>query len=258
MSTRDDGRRKNRAATSGATPSTHRALRVEVRPGDGGADAELFARELTHAVQAWLRRRGWSASRQNDQTRMLVVLVDGCDDEPALLRLAGSHRVQRIPRNDSKGRRHTSTVSVAVMPQPDGGTAGGLAAGDLRIDTFRGTGPGGQHRNKTDSGVRVTHGPSGEVVRVTRGRSQRQNKAAALEELQRRLRRRDTARERDQVQRSRRSQIAGSTGAAASSLLGAGVPEAKSFTYNQQRNEVLEHATGRRWRMTDFLRGDLW
>ena len=102
------------------------------------------------------------------------------------------------------------------------------------------------------------HRPSGTTVRVTRGRSQRQNKAAALEELHRRLQQADTARADDGAQQARRNQIAASTGSAAAALLGSGLQEAKSFTYNQQRDEVLEHATGRRWRMTGFLRGNLW
>ena len=103
MSTRRDGQRRRNHTPSGRSRPTSRALRIELRPGDGGADAELFAQELTRAVLAWLRRRGWSAATRDEQTRMTVVLVEGCDDEAALLRLAGSHRIQRIPRNDAKG-----------------------------------------------------------------------------------------------------------------------------------------------------------
>jgi peptide chain release factor 1 len=213
---------------------------VEIRPGEGGQDAAVFAAELAAAFSAHARHLGWAASIEVGRTTVLR-FSDG--KKPLHLEpFAGTHRIQRIPRNDRAGRRHTSTATVAVLTlaQASGVT---VHDEDVVIDTFRASGPGGQHRNKTDSGVRLRHVPSGLVVTATRSRSQHDNRATATAELQRRLDERQEA-SLTQAENTVRSQ----------QIADAGRP-AKTWTWNDQRREVVDHATGQRYAMDDFLRG---
>jgi peptide chain release factor 1 len=246
---------------------------LELRPAEGGDDAESFAGELATALTAWARTNRWFVQTRVSPARTTILVVTGAREHD-LAWLAGAHRVQRIPRNDARGRRHTSTVTLSVLPghfAPDGGTSGAASGAEsgtasravpalpdshVRLDTFRGTGPGGQHRNKTDSAVRAVHLPTGLSVSVTRGRSQRQNRAWALAELAQRVAAREQASARAHVESARRGQAAGGSGGALAQA-GLGHGNAKTFTYNDQRDEVVQHATGRRWRMTRFLRGQI-
>jgi len=229
---------------------------IELRAADGGTDAEAFAGDLADAFIARARRRHEPIARRAGASRTIQLPLVTAD--PAAWQwLAGSHRIQRVPRNDPRGRRHTSTVTVAVLQQDvsDPARPGNLPSTDVRVDTFRGTGAGGQHRNKTDSAVRVTHQATGTVVTVLQGRSQHANRKKALQELARRLdddeRRRSRGRRRDE----RRGQVAGGAGSAAAALVPGGSQDAKTFTHNDQRDEVVHHITGRTWPLSAFLRG---
>jgi peptide chain release factor 1 len=216
-------------------------LAIELRPGEGGDDAFAFCQELRTAVLAYARRRGDVAHVAGSPgSRTLVVVVDG--DRRAYERLAGVHRVQRIPKSDRRGRRHTSTATVAVLtPHPARGVE--IAEEDIDVFTYRGHGKGGQHRNKTDSAVRLVHRPTQTTVVVEHGRSQWQNlqeaRAVLTERLEERARQKDSA----NVLSERNRQIA------------SGERPVKQFTHNEQRSVVESHGTGEVWRLSDFYRG---
>jgi len=217
-------------------------LAIELRPGEGGDDAFAFCQELKTAVLAYARRRDDEAYAVagSPGSRTLVVDVDG--DWRAYERLAGVHRVQRIPKSDRRGRRHTSTATVAVLTQrPAKGVE--MADEDIDVFTYRGHGKGGQHRNKTDSAVRLVHRPTQTIVVVEHGRSQWQNlqeaRAVLAERLEKMARRKDSA----AVLSERNRQIA------------SGERPVKQFTHNEQRSVVESHGTGEVWRLADFYRG---
>jgi protein subunit release factor A len=153
--------------------------------------------------------------------------------------LLGTHRIQRIPANDRSGRRHTSTATIALVNVESNDVE--VAEKDLRIDFYRGHGKGGQHRNKTSSAVRLTHLPTGTVVVVERGRSQSQNLTQARAELLARLGARADDATNKRSNATRKGQIS------------TGERPVKQWTWNEQRNEVLHHDSGQRWRMDEFL-----
>lgn len=214
---------------------------LEVRPGEGGTDAETFATELLHALTSHARRQG-HVQHETSSTKTLTAHLDE-KAMRSLSTLTGTHRVQRVPSNDKRGRRHTSTATVAIVP------AGQVKEvrindKDLLIDYFRGSGPGGQHRNKTSTAVRLRHQPSGILITRTSGRSKIANLQSAKDELLARLQE-EKARRADQHTNSlRAAQVQTER-------------SAKTFTHNQQRDESISHDDSRRWRMTDFMNGRL-
>jgi protein subunit release factor A len=219
-------------------------LLIELRPGEGGDDAYAFCLELKAVIGAYARRRGDVAQPRDAPPgcRTLEVAVEG--DRRAYERLAGVHRVQRIPRNDRRGRRHTSTATVAVIEQrPESVIV--LADEDLDVFTYRGSGKGGQHRNKTDSAVRVVHRPTGTTVVVEHGRSQWQNLQEAKMVLAQRLQASAQQADSEKVLNDRNRQIA------------SGERPMKQFTHNEQRSVVESHQSGEVWRWSDFYRGRL-
>lgn len=213
---------------------------VEVRPGEGGDDAVAFAKELFASLTAHAARAG-EVEVTGTGPRIWTARVPA---DAGLDRFAGTHRVQRIPANGG-GRRHTSTATVAVLDDPDGTPAAVLDEGDVTVETFRASGPGGQHRNKTDSAVRAVHEPTGIVVTAAGDRSQHRNRAAALAELERRLAGDAEEQGRERRNGERRRQVV------------TGERPVKQFTHNAQRGEVVCHDTGRRWRLQDFQKGRL-
>ena len=216
---------------------------VEIRPGEGGSDAETFAAELATAFAAYARRHRITARIEAGRT--ITVTVDGPPSRLRLDRFAGVHRIQRIPRSERSGRRHTSTATVAVLDAAAAAPAVELHDDDLDIQTKRGSGKGGQHRNVTDSAVRLTHRPTGMVVEVNHGRSQWQNIAAAKAELARRL--------------AQEASIEAAAGRNATRVdqIASGERPVKAFTWNDQRAEVIDHATGVRYPLAAFLRDRL-
>jgi protein subunit release factor A len=218
-------------------------LIVEIRPGEGGDDALLFATELADAFVSFARREGCAVAI--DAGRTITATVTGARVERlALHRFSGTHRIQRIPRNDKTGRRHTSTATVAVL---DHGASvdSPLSWDDVDVDVFSGSGPGGQHRNKTEQCARLTHRPTGTVVVATASRRQRQNIEAAFAELRRRLESRARQVADTDRNRRRRSQFA------------SGSRPMKQWTWNDQRGEVVDHSTGARYPMAAFRHGRL-
>ena len=174
-------------------PDDARNAFVEIRAGTGGDESALFAGDLTRMYMRYADRVGWKVEVISENAaelggyKEIVLRIEGDHVYGALKFESGGHRVQRVPATETQGRIHTSACTVAVMPEPDETEAIKLNPADLRIDTFRASGAGGQHINKTDSAVRVVHLPTGIVAECQDGRSQHSNKAKALQVLQARI-----------------------------------------------------------------------
>ena len=213
-------------------------MRLEVRPGEGGADAALFADELTDAICAYARRKGIEVQPLDDCTKMSAARLVG--KTKPIAALVGTHRVQRIPKGDKRGRRHTSTATVALVDETEVDFS--LREADIEWWACRGTGAGGQHRNTRDTAVTYRHIPTGITVRGD-SRSQDTSREIALTELTRRLEARAREEARTHTNDQRRSQIASAE------------RPVKEFTWNEQRDEVIDHGSGRRWPMKKAFKG---
>ncbi|OIQ79643.1 peptide chain release factor 1 [mine drainage metagenome] len=233
-------------------PDDRRPAFVEVRAGTGGEESALFASELLRMYTRYAEARGWRCEMLGHTAsdlggvREAIVRISGDGVYGRLKFESGGHRVQRVPATEAQGRIHTSAATVAVLPEPDAQAAVELNPAELRIDTFRASGAGGQHINKTDSAVRVTHLPTGLVVECQDDRSQHRNKARALEVLAARLQQRvrQQAHEREAAQRR--------------SLVGSGDRSDRIRTYNVPQGRVTDHRINLTLHRIDaILDGDL-
>ena len=216
-------------------PDDARPAFVEIRAGTGGDESALFAGDLARMYTRYAQAQGWRVEVMSESPAELggykeVVLRMEGDGAYGQLRFeSGGHRVQRVPATETQGRIHTSAATVAVMPEPDEAEAITLNPADLRIDTFRASGAGGQHINKTDSAVRVVHLPTGMVAECQDGRSQHANKAKALQVLQARL------------QEKERSERAAKEAATRKGLIGSGDRSDRIRTYNFPQGRLTDH-----------------
>ena len=216
-------------------PDDARPAFVEIRAGTGGDESALFAGDLARMYTRYAANQGWRVEVMSESPaelggyKELVLRVDGDDVYGKLRFESGGHRVQRVPATETQGRIHTSAATVAVMPEPDEAEAIKLNPADLRIDTFRASGAGGQHINKTDSAVRVVHLPTGIVAECQDGRSQHANKAKALQVLQARL------------QEKERSERAAKEAATRKGLIGSGDRSDRIRTYNFPQGRLTDH-----------------
>ena len=210
---------------------------MEIRAGAGGEEAALFAHSLVRMYTMYVQSRGWEMELLNlnetelGGTKEAVFAVNGRGAYNRLKYESGVHRVQRVPETETQGRIHTSTATVAVMPQAEE-VDFALDPKDLRIDTFRSSGAGGQHINKTSSAIRVTHIPTGMVVECQNERSQFQNKDKALEILRSRLLAQKQKEQQDAINAQRQGQV------------GTGDRSEKIRTYNFPQDRCTDHRIG--------------
>ncbi|MBK9022224.1 MAG: peptide chain release factor 1 [Sulfuritalea sp.] len=216
-------------------PNDDRNLFLEIRAGTGGDESALFAADLFRMYSRYAERQRWKVeivSRSESDLggfREIIARIEGNGAYSKLKFESGGHRVQRVPVTETQGRIHTSACTVAVMPEADELVDVDINPADLRIDTFRASGAGGQHINKTDSAVRITHIPTGIVVECQDDRSQHRNKAQAMSVL--------AARINDAKQRDQQQQIASQR----KSLIGSGDRSERIRTYNFPQGRITDH-----------------
>ena len=233
-------------------PDDERPAFVEIRAGTGGDESALFAGDLARMYTRYAANVGWKVEvmSANDSElggyKEVVLRIEGERVYGALRFESGGHRVQRVPATETQGRIHTSACTVAVMPEPDEQQAITLNPADLRIDTFRASGAGGQHINKTDSAVRVVHLPTGIVAECQDGRSQHSNKAKALQVLQARL------------QEKERSEREAKEAALRKGLIGSGDRSDRIRTYNFPQGRLTDHRINLTiYKLLAVMEGDL-
>jgi len=223
-------------------PDDERNAFLEIRAGTGGDESALFAGDLARMYLRYCERQGWRTEvlSQSDSElggyKEIVIRIEGKGTDASTggvygqLRFeSGGHRVQRVPATESQGRIHTSACTVAVLPEPDEAEEIKLNPADLRIDTFRASGAGGQHINKTDSAIRIIHLPTGLVAECQDDRSQHHNKAKAMAVLQARLREKE------------RSERAAREAATRKGLIGSGDRSDRIRTYNFPQGRLTDH-----------------
>ncbi len=233
-------------------PDDARNAFMEIRAGTGGDESALFAGDLLRMYTRYCERRGWKAEIISESASELggykevVVRIEGDHVYGALKFESGGHRVQRVPTTETQGRIHTSACTVAVLAEPDEAVAILINPSDLRIDTYRASGAGGQHINKTDSAVRITHLPTGIVAECQEGRSQHSNKAQALKVLTARIHEKD------------RSERATKDAAERKGLIGTGDRSDRIRTYNFPQGRLTDHRINLTlYKLLYIMEGDL-
>lgn len=216
-------------------PRDHRNTIIEVRAGTGGDEAALFVADIVRMYQLYAGEQGWKwellscAESDIGGYREYIMVLSGQNVHRKIQYEAGTHRVQRVPATETQGRVHTSAVTVAVLMEPDEEEQVHLDEKDLKIDTFRASGAGGQHVNTTDSAVRITHLPTGTVVYCMQERSQHKNREKAMRLLVAKLAEERRRKELQQRSAMRQSQV------------GTGDRSERIRTYNFSQNRVTDH-----------------
>jgi peptide chain release factor 1 len=225
---------------------------LEIRAGTGGDEAAIFAGDLFRMYSKYAEQMGWtieilSASEgEHGGYKEIISRVTGNNTYAKLKFESGAHRVQRVPATESQGRIHTSACTVAVLPEPDEVEATEINSADLRVDTYRASGAGGQHVNKTDSAVRLTHLPSGIVVECQDERSQHKNRARAMSLLQARLL--DAQVEEQASEQAEKRKL----------LVGSGDRSERIRTYNYPQGRVTDHRINLTlYKLDEILEGGL-
>ena len=233
-------------------PDDARNAFLEIRAGTGGDESALFAGDLARMYTRYASNVGWKVEVVSESPaelggyKEIVLRIEGEQVYGRLRFESGGHRVQRVPVTETQGRIHTSACTVAVMPEPDEREAIKINPADLRIDTFRASGAGGQHINKTDSAVRVVHLPTGIVAECQDGRSQHANKAKALQVLQAR------------IQEKERSERAAKQAAERKGLIGSGDRSDRIRTYNFPQGRLTDHRINLTlYKLLAVMEGDL-
>nr|WP_288356505.1 peptide chain release factor 1 [uncultured Pseudomonas sp.] len=216
-------------------PNDGRNVFLEVRAGTGGDEAAIFAGDLFRMYSRYAEKQGWrvevlSANEgEHGGFKEVIARVEGDNVFGKLKFESGAHRVQRVPETESQGRIHTSACTVAVLPEPDEQMAIEINPADLRVDTYRSSGAGGQHVNTTDSAIRITHIPTGTVVECQEERSQHKNRAKAMAWLAAKLKDQQDAAAHKEISDTRKL------------LVGSGDRSERIRTYNFPQGRVTDH-----------------
>jgi peptide chain release factor 1 len=233
-------------------PDDERAAFIEIRAGTGGDESALFAADLARMYTRYAAAQGWKLEILSESPselggyKELVMRIEGDAIYGKLRYESGGHRVQRVPVTETQGRIHTSACTVAVLPEPDEAQAVLINPSELRIDTYRASGAGGQHINKTDSAVRITHIPTGIVAECQDDRSQHRNKAKALQVLSARI-----------AEKSRSEQAA-KDAAMRKGLIGSGDRSDRIRTYNFPQGRLSDHRINLTlYKLAMVMEGDL-
>ncbi len=232
-------------------PNDEKNILLEIRAGTGGDEAALFAADLFRMYSRYAEKKGWKVEILSAHEtgiggfKEIIALISGDKVYSRLKYESGTHRVQRVPETETQGRIHTSAVTVAVLPEADDVDVQ-INPQDLRIDVYRASGAGGQHVNKTESAVRITHIPTGLVVQCQDERSQHKNKAKAMKVLAARLYELKQREQQKQLSEERRS------------MVGTGDRSERIRTYNFPQGRLTDHRIGLTlYRLEDIMQGEL-
>ncbi len=235
-----------------ADPHDDSNVFLEIRAGTGGDEAAIFAGDLFRMYTKYAESKGWSieilSEREGEHGgfKEIISRITGRRIYAKLKFESGAHRVQRVPATESQGRIHTSACTVAVLPEPDEVEAVEVNSADLRVDTYRASGAGGQHVNKTDSAVRLTHLPTGIVVECQDERSQHKNRARAMSLLQARLL--DARISEQETEQAEKRRV----------LIGSGDRSERIRTYNYPQGRVTDHRINLTlYKLDDIVEGGL-
>lgn len=233
-------------------PNDSHNVFLEIRAGTGGDEAAIFSGDLFRMYSRYAENQGWSlevlSERQGEHGgyKEIIARVVGRDVYAHLKFESGAHRVQRVPETESQGRIHTSACTVAVMPEAEAVDEIAINKADLRVDTYRASGAGGQHVNKTDSAIRITHLPTGVVVECQDERSQHKNRARAMSLLQARLLASAQEKQADEQAQTRRD------------LVGTGDRSDRIRTYNFPQGRLTDHRINLTlYKLAEVVEGDL-
>jgi peptide chain release factor 1 len=233
-------------------PNDNRNIFLEIRAGTGGDEAAIFSGDLSRMYQRYAERKGWQteiiSENQGDHGgyKEVILRVAGRDVYSQLKFESGTHRVQRVPETESQGRIHTSACTVAIMPEVDEVDAIDINPADLKVDTFRASGAGGQHINKTESAIRITHIPSGVVVECQDERSQHKNRARAMSLLASRLLSAEQEKHHAEQSLTRKLQV------------GSGDRSERIRTYNFPQGRLTDHRINLTlYKLDDIMQGGL-
>lgn len=216
-------------------PNDEKNIFLEIRAGTGGDESGLFAGDLYRMYSRYAERQGWKVEVMSANEgemggyKEVIAKIEGYGAYSKLKFESGGHRVQRVPDTETQGRIHTSACTVAVLPEADEINDVAINPADVRIDTFRASGAGGQHINKTDSAVRLTHAPTGIVVECQEGRSQHANKAQAFAVLAARIKAKQVDEQQSKIASERKS------------LIGSGDRSERIRTYNYPQGRITDH-----------------
>ncbi len=233
-------------------PSDERNIFLEIRAGAGGDEAAIFAGNLFRMYSKYAEQQRWKVEIINESLgehggyKEIVIRIIGNGTYSGLKFESGGHRVQRVPETESQGRVHTSACTVAVLAEVDDIDKIDINPSDLRVDTFRASGAGGQHVNKTDSAIRLTHLPTGVVVECQDERSQHKNRARAMSLLQAKLLAAEQEKQQKEISETRRN------------LVGSGDRSQRIRTYNYPQGRVTDHRINLTlYKLQDVLQGDM-